>query len=317
MKTALATPVRMLVLVLVVVLVAACSGDDGSPSGGPTPGPATATGTSAAAPSDPARPPRPRLRAAQLALTRAAGGAYTLRIDTAFTEASISERGLFDVGAEVVNLRRTIKLGPGDQGRRLVMRIRSSPRTRFLQMSDWGLWDGCWAEFDEGLLAEQGIDLRGLPNIPVPVSMVLDARVSPENITPTSGPMVDKATVLTDAFSAMQLLGVDGSTLVDLPRALARVEVPAHLVYFADHPDVVQTIELYGNEVAEGLRASDAQVPEDLRTLLRQRDATTTFSPAPGPVTFTRPPARQLLPPGASEDQTCAAHPGPGGPAQV
>jgi hypothetical protein len=300
--------VRVILGALALLLVAGCSGDGGTPSGESS---STASGSLSPA-SDSPPPPRQRLRAAQRTLADVTAGAYTLRIDTEFSETDISERGTFNVPAEAVNLRRTITFARKVGGRhRYIVRIRSSPATRFLQMNDWGNWNGCWAEFDPDLLADLGIDLRGIPNIPAPVSVVLDARLSPENITPTSGPMAAKATVLTDAFTALQLLGVSTSVLLELPRAAARVNVPAHLSYFDEHPTIVHSVELIGGEVAEALRAGDAGTSIELRRFVDYRDATVTFAPADAPVRFERPPADQLLPPGATEDQTCAAHHGP------
>jgi hypothetical protein len=300
---------------LVLVLVTACSGDGGTPSGeaGPEPSAGAPSQPSETSPSEPPLPPKPRLRAAQQVLTRAAGGAYTLRIDDDAAGPSIVERGLFDVQAGVVNLRRTVRFTAGGAERRQSLRIRSSSRARFLQMEDWGPWDGCWGELTPDVLAEVGIDvdLRGFPNIPIPVSLVLGARVSPLNVSPTSGPYEGNATVLTDGFTALQMLGVPGSVLFDLPFAVARVKVPAYVTYFDDHPHVVESVEVDGDDVEEAFRDSRASTPEKLRDLVNWRSAVATFAPADGPVRFARPPARQLLPPGATVDDTCAAHDGP------
>ena len=290
-----------------LLLVSGCSAGDGEPSSRSVA--SARSPTPSAPPSDP--PPRPgqRLEAAQLALARAHGGVYTLRVADGFTDPFISERGIFDVQAEVINVRRTIHVAAGGSDR-YVMRIRSSPRTRFLQMEGWGNWEGCWAELDRGLLADQGIDLGQLPNIPVSVSLVLDARLSPENVYAATGPVASRATVLTDGFTALQLLGFDGSTIIELPRAVARVKVPVQLSYFADYPEVVESVDILGGEVTEAFRTSDAKIPEELSTQLRSRSSSVTFAPATEPVRFERPPAKLLLPRGASPDQTCPAHPG-------
>jgi hypothetical protein len=306
--------------ILVLVLVSACSGEDGEPSSetsAPVPAPTTASTTPA--PSESPKPPRQRLEAAQLALTRATGGAYTLRIDADYAQERIIERGSFDVQAGVVNLRRTIRFAPGSGEKgRYVLRFRSSSNQRFFQMEDWGPWDGCWQELTPDLLAAEvgvDVDLRGFPNIPVPVSLVLDARLSPQNVSPTSGPYEGNATVLTDGFTALQMLGVSSSVLFDLPLAVARVKVPAYISYFDEYPHIVESVEVVGDDVEEAFRDSKAKTPEKLRDFVNYRSAIVTFAPADGPVRFERPPARQLLPPGATADDSCAA--GSGGPAQV
>jgi hypothetical protein len=323
--------VRALLGVVALALIVTGCSDEGDPPADETrSAPASSASSASTEPvpptSGPPKPPRLRLKAAQRTLTRAQQGVYNLNVWSAGDDRQVmlSERAYFNVPGGVVDILRTMQNPAPAKGeeRSFRMRIRSSPRTSFLQMSDWGRWDGCWAELTPDLLAEQGIDISGTPNIPVPVSVVLGATF-PRDTTPALArvpdarsaiPALSKAeqgedevTVTIDAVTALQMIGITGSALLELDPAAAKVRVPLTLRYFAEYPDLVEKVTVWGIHIAQALQESDAEVDPLLPTAAAALFAEARFGPSTTPVTFERPPAAELLPPRATKDQTCPA----------
>jgi hypothetical protein len=258
-------------------------------------------------------------------MSRSTDGAYELSVSlSGLDHPLVSERGRFDVQHEVMDTVRTTQdptAEDDDERSSYVMRVRSSPETRFLQMDDWGKWDGCWAEYDDELMASLGVDMSGLPNIPVPVSLVLDAKVPAKNrpvvarpggsasvVPAVSTTAPDSLTVHTDGYTALQMLGVSGSVLVELDAAVVRAKVPVRLEFFFAYPELVEDVYVEGPEVLSALRATDAQLDAQLTSYLGAAFSRATFSEATTPVEFDRPSPDQLVPAGATMDQTCPAN---------
>jgi len=317
-------PVRAVLGATVLVLVAACTGESGDPSGEPSGEPSSkpTRRQSTASPSESPKPPRQRLRAAQLALSRTTGGAYDLAVGIrGVDDPFLTEKGRFDVVHEVLEVERTVpRPEPKDGQDSLVFRMRSSAEARFLQMDDWGAWEGCWIDMDSELTSLAGVDLSAIPNIAVPVSLVLDAKLAPQNrpaLAPPGGtpsivpaastPAVDEITVLTDGLTALQMFGVSGSVLLDLDPAVARARVPVSVSFFERYPDIVQHVRIDG-AAAEALRDSGAELDRQLTTLVRSALTGATFHQDVIPVEFVRPAPDRLLPAGATRDQTCPAN---------
>lgn len=312
---------RWLLGALLLMLATACSGSDEPPASKATSSPRS---SASATPTEPPKPPRQRLKAAQLALSRATGGAYELDVGAeGLDHPLITERGRFDVLHEVMDVVRTVQdptAEDDDERSSYVMRIRSSTDTRFLQMDNWGNWDGCWAEFDPEQLAGLGTDLAGLPNIPVPVSLVLHARLPARNVpamtrpggstsvVPAASTPVEVLTVQTDGYTALQMLGVSARVLFALDAAAARTKVPVNLTFFYRYPDIVERVSIDGPVALAALRAADVDLDRQVVAFLGSAYARARFSRAPTPVEFDRPSPEQLLPSGATQDQTCPAN---------
>jgi hypothetical protein len=312
--------VKVALGVLVLLLATACSAGE-EPMGERIPGPSPrSTDKSTTAP--PEKSPRQRLRAAQLALSRVTGGAYEVSVGaTGLDHPIIAERGRFDVLHEVVDVVRSVRLPTSeneDEATSYVMRVRSSGKQRFMQFEDWGPWDGCWAEMGHATMATLGVDLASVPNIPLPVSLVLDARLPRGNrpaLSRPSGratirpavarPAADELIVLTGGFTALQMLGIGGRVLMDLDPVVVRARVPVTLTFFARFPEIVQHVYLNGTATAEALRATTADLDRDLMALVNSAYANTTFIEAVTPVVFESPEADVLLPSNATRDQTC------------
>lgn len=307
-------------LVLVLALATACSGGGDDPEADPTSEP------SARASEETARekPPRRRLRAAQRALAKATSGAYDLAVGVRGVDAPfMTEKGRFDARHEVMEIERTVPRPEPEEGQSssLVIRIRSSAKARFMQMDDWGPWEGCWIDMASGFTSLVGVDITALPNIPVPVSLVLDAQLAPHTqpalarpggtpslVPAASTPAKDTVTVHTDGVTALQMFGVSGSVLFDLDPAVEKAKVPVTLSYFERHPNVVKQVTIDGAAAAAALRATDTDLDRRVTRFLRAARTGAIFRPDVIPVEFLRPAPEKLLPDGATRDQTCPAN---------
>jgi hypothetical protein len=308
---------------LVLILVAACSSDGGSSDADTTPTPSPKA-SKTKTPPDSELPPRKRLKAAKLALSRATSGAYDLNVRfQGLDDMSIRERGQFNVPDEVIDIVRTVQTPArsGEETTSHVIRWRSSAGAQFMQMDDWGPWEGCWGEFGPELTRELGVDVSALPNIPVPVSLVLDARLTSKNrpamvrpggvpsiVPAASTPAADEITATTDGFTALQMLGVGGSVLFDLDPAVARARVPVQLRYHHRYTETIDAVTLRGADAVEALRSTDATLDRELAGFMGSAHAFAQFSEAGSSVKFLRPAPDRLLPDGATRDQTCPAN---------
>jgi hypothetical protein len=317
--------VRVIVGALVIVLASACSVGGGDPEGDASPESSTGA-TQKTTPAAPEKPPRRRLRAAQRALSQATGGAYELTVyGQGLDHPLIQERGRFDVPHEVYDIVRTIQNVGAEESEpsSYVIRVRASAGTRFMQMDDWGVWDGCWLEFGNATLAELiGVDLPTFPEIPVPVSLVMDSRLQNRNQPvvhhPSNGagvvtvadaaPAPEDLDIVTDGFTALQTLGVSGSKLFELDPRAERMMVPVSVSFFYNHPDVAQKLRIEGRDVLRAARAADVDLDESLRTLLPSMLGVVVFSEAPTPVERYEPPAELLIPPTTTGQQPCPAN---------
>lgn len=254
--------------------------------------------------------PQELLEQAQEHLSDAGTGRFTSRVTVAGQDL-ITERSVYDLRAEVFETNRIITNVAAEPGDPTEFEVRfrfTGDGDSYMQMADWGPWDGCWLSYDTADFGEMGvqIDLEG-PGAGVPAT--IDALLHAELDSDRSADLADDEIALTvPGVTGMQLLGINPAKLLavedfDMEKATA-VRVPLD-VRLEDGEFVTATAS--GEAIRSALEAEKVglgQYDAYLEQLLTAID----LEPESGEVAIERPGDSLIIPDGATKDDTCPAN---------
>jgi hypothetical protein len=189
--------------------------------------------------------------------------------------------------------------------REVTLRMRRRGDETYMQMADWGSWDGCWLHVTDDLVARStGLDLGDSLPLPISVLVTLDSRVTDVTADPWFGDPYEEYSADVSAIEAIQFLGVSAKVLVSRQRALSRVRVPIVVAILTGR---VKGAAARGPAVLAALRDAHVRIGARLRSFLPRVSAAVDFSNLGWGAEVHLPAARFVLPDGATRNRTCPA----------
>jgi hypothetical protein len=186
------------------------------------------------------------------------------------------------------------------------LRVRRRGEAMYMQMSDWGPWDGCWLHVTPELVAQTTqFELPDSPALPMPLVVTLDAVVTGSS---DGSVFVDPYVELrarVSAIEVMQLLGVSAGALAQDQDRLTRVQVPIVVAIGVD--DRVKGAAAWGDDVVAALKRAHVRLRPELRQALPGLSASVEFGTFGKGAEVRFPAPRFVLPPGATKQRTCPA----------
>jgi hypothetical protein len=314
---------RALVVVsslLLATTLAACATDE-RPQAGRTPSTRTSVTpsvTSSPTPSptvSPSRAPVTRRQArhawdaALLRLGRARTGQYSwaLYVDGASDPLS-RESGAYSIDPMKSAFERTFSNpspGPGERAE-YVAKLRRIAGVTYMQMEDWGSWNGCWLKMTSDLIEDQtSIDVSGGPDLPVGVAVMADSTVVRPSGSWFGDPYVEYTAQVT-AVEALQFLGVSARQFPRRLDDLASVKAPMVVTIGVDDRPYGGAVR--GADVAAAIRHAGVHLGADLRRYLPSLSASIVLRAYERPVTIAVPSPARILPADAVKTDTCPAN---------
>lgn len=232
-------------------------------------------------------------------LDAAGGGGYDARVTAAGLDQPLShESGAFDLDPQSATIERTIAGvdQETEKPRQYVVRVKQTPEGNYLQLADWGTWEGCWLPMDAAAMeAQTGIDLENAPRLPAGITLLLDARVTGAGAEPAA---------TAEALPALQFLGVAASVLGDLD--LDGVRVPLILGY--DEGGDPAGLTVTGADVLTALDAGGIELPANVRAYVGKVTAELALRDLGELGAIEAPSKDLLLAPDAKPASTCPAN---------
>ena len=194
-------------------------------------------------------------------LTTAGSAGYDARVAADGLSMPVSqESGTFTLAPESSQSRRTFS-GIDEatsKPRQYVVRVRQTAAGQnFLQLDDWGTWEGCWLPMDPAALeAQTGVEVAGAPRLPTGVRVLMDASVR-RNSGSASEPVAEAS-----AVSVLQFLGVSAAALSDVDKGLGTARVP--VVLGVDGDGDPAGVSANGLEVLHALAEAGVALPSNL-----------------------------------------------------
>jgi hypothetical protein len=240
-------------------------------------------------------------------LIAAGSGRYSARVlASGLAKPITSETGSFDLVPGSSSSERTFA-GVDEktsQARQFVVRLRQTAGDgNFLQVADWGSWDGCWLPMTAADLERQtGVEVEGAPRLPPGLRVLLGAKVGPKIASTTGdGPVAEAG-----AVEVLQFLGVSAAALSGVAEDLRTVKAPVLLGIGADGRPAGVTAN--GVEVLHALAAAEVPLSTGLSGYISKAQAELAISELGTPVAVVAPSARLRLPANAAPKQTCPAN---------
>jgi hypothetical protein len=242
-------------------------------------------------------------------LSRKVTGRYTWEVRAdGFSKPVTQETGVYSLAPIRTTFTRVLTNPDpsSNDAAQYTVHVRRLGHISYMQMEDWGQWDGCWLSFTAGDIESQtGIDVSGGPDLPVGVLVPLNATVSsPEGSW--LGPPYREFTAQISGAAATQFLGMTARVLSSHAKDLQSVRAP--IVLSVDADGQVHGAKADGNAVASALRDQQVDLGTDLMSFLSVVSATVEFSALGTHVGVAAPPSSRLLPDDAAKDQTCPAN---------
>lgn len=237
-------------------------------------------------------------------LMTAGSGRYVSRVlASGLTKPVTQESGSFDLAPGSSTSERTFA-GVDEKtsrARQYTVRIRQTAAGgNFLQLSDWGTWDGCWLPMTAADLERQtGVIVADAARLPSGLRVLLDARVG-------RGGTGDGPSAEAGAVEVLQFLGVSAAALSGATDDLAKVTVPVVLGIADDGRAAGVTAS--GVDVVHALARAGVPISAALGDYVGKAQAELALSDLGTAVTVAAPRRATLLPAHPRKKQTCAAH---------
>lgn len=234
-------------------------------------------------------------------LVTAGSGRYDARVlASGLTKPVTQESGTFTLDPDSSASRRTFAGVDQEtsEARRYVVRVRqTADGGNYLQLADWGTWDGCWLPMTAADLERQtGVEVADAPRLPPGLRVLLDATVDPD----ASG--VSEA----GAVEVLQFLGVSAAALSGATADLKKVKVPVVLGIGDDGG--AAGVSASGLDVLHALAREGVPLSDKLSDYVSKAEAELALSDLGKPVTVAAPRPALRLPANARPKQTCPAN---------
>lgn len=270
--------------------------------GSASPGPAITPGKAVSTASDEQLPRRAWVQAlGQLVRAGTASYSWSERV-TGLAKPIQTETGEFGLTPRRATLTRTMTDVSSSSPTTYTVRMRTFPGKSYLQMDDWGSWNGCWLAMTSGQAATasgiQGVTLGGLPES---IDALITSRLRghhPGSATEYDGDVA--------AAVALPALGVSARSFAASLAKLATARVPVRVEL--DGSGAFHTLTLDGAAIARTLSSASIGISSQLIDAISDLTATVRITGAGRPLSVRDPAPAQLLPADATKDTTCAAH---------
>lgn len=232
-----------------------------------------------------------------------------------FADPFMEESGVFGFDPMRTSFTRVItnlEPGPGDRTEFVVRMIRRDHQT-YMQMEDWGRWEGCWLRLGaDGLGDEVSADQRAIlaqleqsPEIPTPIAVPLNSTVSKTSADHFPSPYIEYTSVVS-LYEALAFLGLNGRILQAERSALLEAKAPITVAIGVD--DRPYGAAASGEEIAAALDRSTIDLGgSEIRDFIGMMSSELTFSDLGSDAAVQRPRGDDILPPNATQQTTCAA----------
>jgi hypothetical protein len=242
-------------------------------------------------------------KARQMLLAAGSGRYHSRSMLDVSEEPFVDEQTAFDLSTESIEMHKDLlDSGSGSgSGKHYVVTARlTSDGTSYMQMADWGSWDGCWLPVDPAAVADQtGSQFGDGPNVPAVATVVLDA----DHPAPVEQGALQ---AMAPALAVLQTLEVSARPLLPVSDDLEDVTVPVTMTTTTE--GLPQTIEVDGSAVADEIADSGVKLGQELTQFLQHVDVVVDFEGLGEPVRIERPRRDELLDEDAGKDDTCPAN---------
>jgi len=220
----------------------------------------------------------------------------------------LSENGVFGLDPTRTAFERVIRdpTAQGGDGRtEYTVRVRRRDDETYMQMADWGSWDGRWLHVTADMVSEAtGLDLSDSVALPAAVAVALDSTVTRPTAEAWFGDPYVEYTAEVPAIEALQFLGVSPAALVADRERLAHARAPIQVAMLSGR---IKGAAARGQQVVAALRRAHVRIDRRLRTYVSGVSASVSLSNLGKGAVVRLPEARRVLPDGATKNRTCPA----------